>query len=112
LARGLRAGKKTAADGTLTSSPLQSTTPTTRTDPTAEPAARDRLNDSVTAGQRVYRASGSRGKCVNAIRGYQKRRRVRTTVPEPADRKVPELLKRDLTVDAPNRRYVGDITFR
>ena len=48
----------------------------------------------------------------HAIRGYQKRRRVRTTVPEPADRKVPELLKRGLTVDAPNRRYVDDITFR
>ena len=32
-------GKETAADGTLTSSPLQSKTPTTRTDPTAEPGS-------------------------------------------------------------------------
>lgn len=49
----------------------------------------------------------------HAIRGYQKRRgSVRTTVPEPADQKVPELLKRNLTVEVPNRRYVGDTTFR
>ena len=45
------------------------------------------------------------------IAGYVKRRRVRTTVPEPADQKVPDLLGRDFTASAPNRRYVGDITY-
>jgi hypothetical protein len=33
---------------------------------------------------------------------------VRTTVPEPADQKVPDLLRRDFTATAPNQRYVGD----
>jgi transposase InsO family protein len=32
-------------------------------------------------------------------------------VPEPADQKVPDLLKRDFTAEVPNRRYVGDITY-
>ena len=31
--------------------------------------------------------------------------------PEPADHKVPDLLKRDFTAPAPNQRYVGDITY-
>lgn len=46
----------------------------------------------------------------NDIVGYRRRRRVTTTVPEPADQKVPDLLERDFTADAPNRIYVGDIT--
>ncbi len=45
------------------------------------------------------------------IRGYQRRRRVRTTIPEGSGQQVPDLLKRDFTADAPNRRYVGDITY-
>jgi hypothetical protein len=32
-------------------------------------------------------------------------------VPEPADQKVPDLLRRDFTADAANQRYVGDITY-
>jgi transposase InsO family protein len=47
----------------------------------------------------------------HGIRGYQKRRRVKTTIPEPSDQKVPDLLKRDFTAQAPNQRYVGDITY-
>ena len=45
------------------------------------------------------------------IAGLRLRRRVRTTVPEPADQRVPDLLGRDFTAQAPNRRYVGDITY-
>ena len=45
------------------------------------------------------------------IRGYQPRRRVRTTIPEASGQKVPDLLKRDFTAAAPNCRYVGDITY-
>lgn len=52
---------------------------------------------------RVMRAAG--------IRGYVKRRRVRTTVPEQSDATVPDLLQRDFTAPAPNQRYVGDITY-
>ena len=45
------------------------------------------------------------------IAGYVKKRRIRTTIPDQADQKVPDLVKRDFTADAPNRRYVGDITY-
>lgn len=61
----------------------------------------DRVNHKRVA--RVMRAAG--------IAGYVKKRKVRTTVPEPADQKVPDLLKRDFTAPAPNRKYVGDITY-
>ena len=47
----------------------------------------------------------------HGIAGLRLRRRVRTTIPEPADQKVPDLLNRDFTADAPNQRYVGDITY-
>ncbi|WP_435826567.1 IS3 family transposase, partial [Nonomuraea dietziae] len=46
-----------------------------------------------------------------AIVGVHLRRKVRTTVPEASSRKVADLLQRDFTADAPNRRYVGDITY-
>lgn len=73
------------------------------------------LNDTTTA-------AGSAGRPVNhkrvarvmrehGIAGYRKRRRVTTTVPEPAEAKVPDLLHRDFTAPAPNLRYVGDITY-
>jgi transposase InsO family protein len=69
------------------------------------------LNDAVGAGQRVNHKRVARVMREHAIRGYQRRRRVRTTVPEPANNKVPDLLNRDFTAPAPNRRYVGDITY-
>ena len=43
------------------------------------------------------------------LSGYVKKRKHRTTVPEPADQVVPDLLGRDFTAEAPNQRYVGDI---
>ncbi|SDN33332.1 IS3 family transposase, partial [Actinomyces ruminicola] len=52
---------------------------------------------------RLMRAGG--------IAGYRKRRRVRTTVPDQAASKYPDLMGRDFTADAPNRKYVGDITY-
>ena len=45
------------------------------------------------------------------IAGTRLRRRVRTTIPEPSDQKVPDLLKRDFTAETPNTKYVGDITY-
>ena len=36
---------------------------------------------------------------------------MRTTVPEPAAQKYPDLLKRDFAADTPNSVYVGDITY-
>ncbi len=39
------------------------------------------------------------------------RKRVRTRIPEPSAAPVPDLLERDFTAQAPNTRYVGDITY-
>lgn len=69
------------------------------------------LNDGVPPNEKVNHKRVARVMRENDIVGYRRRRRVTTTVPEPADRKVPDLLKRDFTADAPNRRYVGDVTY-
>ena len=36
---------------------------------------------------------------------------MRTTIPEASGQQVPDLLRRRFTSAAPNRRYVGDITY-
>ena len=69
------------------------------------------LNDGAPAGQRVNRKRVARVMRREGIRGYVKRRRVRTTIPEPSGQKYPDLLGRDFTAQAPNQRYVGDITY-
>ncbi|MEU9102260.1 IS3 family transposase [Streptomyces sp. NPDC048361] len=52
---------------------------------------------------RIMRESG--------IEGIRLRRRHRTTVPDPAAAKAPDLIGRDFTADEPNTKYVGDITY-
>ncbi|WP_329617666.1 IS3 family transposase [Streptomyces brevispora] len=52
---------------------------------------------------RIMRAFG--------IEGVRLRRRHRTTVPDPAAAKAPDLIGRDFTAQAPNTKYVGDITY-
>ena len=69
------------------------------------------LNDGADPGERVNHKRVARVMRVAGIRGYSKRRRVRTTIPEPSGQKVPDLLNRDFTAPAPNQRYVGDITY-
>ena len=69
------------------------------------------LNDGVPPDQRVNHKRVARVMREHGIVGYRRRRRVRTTIPEPADQKVPDLLGRDFTAPAPNCRYVGDITY-
>lgn len=69
------------------------------------------LNDGVADDERVNHKRVARVMREHNIRGYRKRRRVTTTVPEPNDQKVPDLLKRDFTAPAANMRYVGDITY-
>jgi len=69
------------------------------------------LNDGAPAGQRVNHKRIARVMRAAGIAGYVKRRKVRTTIPEPADQVVPDLLARDFTAKAPNQRYVGDITY-
>ncbi|MFB7091026.1 IS3 family transposase, partial [Streptomyces sp. NPDC056296] len=43
--------------------------------------------------------------------GVRLRRRHRTTVPDPAAAKAPDLIGRDFTANRPNLKYVGDITY-
>jgi transposase InsO family protein len=45
------------------------------------------------------------------VRGLRLRRRTRTTIADPAAAKAPDLIGRDFTAPAANRRYVGDITY-
>jgi hypothetical protein len=44
------------------------------------------------------------------LAGLRLRRKHRTTVPDPAAAKAPDLSGRDLTADMVNRKYVGDTT--
>ena len=44
------------------------------------------------------------------IRGVQRQKRVRTTRPDPAAARPPDLVERDFTADAPNRLWVADLT--
>ncbi|WP_431841631.1 IS3 family transposase [Calidifontibacter indicus] len=147
-------GKKTAADGTLTASPLKPrTTPSSpvRVEPLEQRVTRleaenaalraettkltteriravhaedntcgapritaelnAQLGDSAPAGERVNHKRVARVMRLEGIRGYMKRRKVRTTIPEPSGQKYPDLLKRDFTAERPNERYVGDITY-
>jgi transposase InsO family protein len=69
------------------------------------------LNDGAPPGARVNHKRVARVMRQAQIAGLRLRRRVRTTVPEPADQTVPDLLNRDFIAAAPNQRYVGDITY-
>jgi len=66
------------------------------------------LNDGAAREERVNHKRVARIMRAHAIAGLRLRRRVRTTIPEPADQKV---IRRDFTAPAPNQRYVGDITY-
>lgn len=69
------------------------------------------LNQGIPAAQRINHKRVARIMRAHRIAGIRLRRRVRTTIPEPADQKVPDLLRRQFTATAPNQRYVGDITY-
>jgi transposase InsO family protein len=45
------------------------------------------------------------------IQGLRLRRRVQTTIADPAATKAPALIGRDFTAPAINQRYVGDLTY-
>lgn len=68
------------------------------------------LNDAAPPGERVNHKRVARVMRTAGIVGYRRKRRVRTTVSDPADRKAPDLLNRDFTAEKPNVTYVGDIT--
>lgn len=69
------------------------------------------LNDAKPVEERVNHKRVARVMKEHSIAGVRLRRRVKTTVSEPSDQKVPDLVKRDFTAPAPNCKYVGDITY-
>ncbi|SEM09188.1 HTH-like domain-containing protein [Blastococcus sp. DSM 46786] len=60
------------------------------------------LNDGAPVQERVNHKRVARVMAEHGIAGIRLRRRVRTTIGEPADEQVPDLLERDFTADAPN----------
>ena len=70
------------------------------------------LNDGAGEHERVNHKRVARVMREHHIAGIRLRRRVRTTVPDPDGQKVPDLLGRDFTADAPNTKYVGGIQCR
>ncbi len=69
------------------------------------------LNDGAPAGERVNHKRVARVMRQHGLTGIRLRRRVRTTIPERSEAKMPDLLKRDFTAATPNVKYVGDITY-
>jgi transposase InsO family protein len=69
------------------------------------------LNDGVPEAERVNHKRVARVMRGAGIAGYRRKRRVKTTRPDPANQKVPDLLNRDFTAQALNSKYVGDITY-
>lgn len=71
------------------------------------------LNDGTLVGDdgRVNHKRVARVMRAHGIAGLRLRRKVRTTVPQPSDTPVPDLVQRDFTAPEPNRKYVGDITY-
>jgi transposase InsO family protein len=62
-------------------------------------------------GMRVNRKRVARVMRRFGVQGLRLRRRTRTTIPDPAAVWAPDLIGRDFTAAAANRRYVGDITY-
>jgi transposase InsO family protein len=69
------------------------------------------LNDGAADAERVNHKRVARVMRTAGIAGYRRKRRVKTTVADPANQRVPDLLGRDFTAAAPNLTYVGDITY-
>jgi transposase InsO family protein len=63
------------------------------------------------AGQRVNHKRVARVMRRFGVQGLRLRRRVQTTIADPAASKAPDLIGRDFTAAAINQRYVGDITY-
>jgi transposase InsO family protein len=62
-------------------------------------------------GERVNHKKVARVMRRYRIQGLRLRRRVSTTIADPAAAKAPDLIGRDFTAEAVNQRYVGDITY-
>jgi len=68
------------------------------------------LNDGAPPEARVNQEGGP-VMAAHATTGIRLRRRVRTTIGEPSNQPVPDLVDRQFTAEEPNTVYVGDITY-
>ncbi len=62
-------------------------------------------------GVRISRKRVARLMCANGLQGYRPRRFRKTTDSRHSDRIAPNVLARDFSTDAPNRAWVGDVTY-
>ena len=69
------------------------------------------LNQAKPVRERVNHKRVARVMREHGIAGVKLRRRVNTTISEPADQRLGELFKRDFTAPAPKLKYIGDITY-
>ena len=69
------------------------------------------LNDGAAAAERVNHKPVARVMWQHGLAGIRLRRRVRTTIPDPSQAKVPRPAQAGLHRPTPNRTYVGDITY-
>ena len=63
------------------------------------------------SGRQVNHKRVARVMRAHCIAGIRLRRRVRTTIADPAAQQVPDLFRRDFTATEPGRKYMGDITY-
>jgi transposase InsO family protein len=63
------------------------------------------------AGVKVNEKRVARVMRERAIVGVHLRKKTVTTISEPSDTPVPDLFKRDFNADAPNLKYMGDVTY-
>ena len=69
------------------------------------------LNEGAAPAERVNRKRVARVMRKFGYAGIRLRRRVRTTIPDQAGRRFPDLIGRDFSAGTPGCRYVGDITY-
>ncbi len=62
-------------------------------------------------GERVNHKRVARVMKAVGLAGLRLCRKHRTTIPDPAAAKIPDLIRRDFTADQVNTKYVGDITY-
>lgn len=61
-------------------------------------------------GERISRKRSARLMRLQGLVGSDRRRFVRTTQRDPEDPPAPNLLQQDFSAQAPNERWVGDVT--
>ena len=70
-----------------------------------------RRENILVGGTRIARCTVARVMREHGLKGVRRHRRVRTTIPDPAADRAPDLVKRDFTAIRPNQLWVVDFTY-